>query len=81
MPSSPESLKDAIDGLAGDFKNEIPLKWKSITINNSYEITDIILPQTKDSRSLRLLALRKGTLNRVADIDGKELTKKYEFTA
>jgi hypothetical protein len=81
LPNTPENLERVIKGLADDIRDEIPSKWKSITINNSYEIKELILPQVKDSRMMRVLGLRKGILNRVAEIDGKEITKKYEFTA
>ncbi len=63
-----------------DFKQNIPEKWKSITIFNNYKITDIELPKNiKDSRELRIRAVRKGKIFRSIDIDGEIIEKQYSI--
>jgi len=81
LPNNEKTLARAISGLARDVKDEIPSKWKSIVVSNSYEITDLELPKDKNipSRDFRLLTLRKGNLNRSVEIDGKESVSKKEF--
>lgn len=84
LPNTPEALKDAIEFFAADYKDEIPAKFKSIQISNSYEITDLKLPDNKDkipSEQIRLQTLRKGILHRVAEIDEKAIKKDIPFSA
>ncbi|MFW9822298.1 MAG: hypothetical protein ACFFE4_05160 [Candidatus Thorarchaeota archaeon] len=65
-----------------DFASEIPEKWKTITINNNYKITDIDLPDHVDDWGLkRILAVRKGRIFRSVDIDGELIEKQYSFSA
>ncbi|UYP45785.1 hypothetical protein NEF87_002070 [Candidatus Lokiarchaeum ossiferum] len=84
IPNTPENLDLVLDMVAKDFKDEIPPKWKSITISNSYEITDLEFPpkdKNLNSRLFRLHTLRKGKLNRIAEIDKNSVTNTIEFTA
>jgi hypothetical protein len=83
LPNTPEIFARVIAGLAKDFKDEIPSKFKSIIINNSYEITDLVLPTDKSipSRDFRIHTVRKGILNRSCEIDGKSIVRKVNFVA
>lgn len=83
IPFSENNISRVLAGYAKDFKDEIPTKFKTLWITNSYEITDLILPTEKNipSRDFRILTLRKGTLNRVLVVDGNTITKKISFTA
>ncbi len=82
IPKTPELLKVIIDTFAKDFIDEIPIKWKSITIQNTYEITKLIFPEKKEglsSRKFRLNTLREGSLNRVATIDSIDNRNSIKF--
>lgn len=53
-----------------------------MVISNSYDINDLVLPKDeKDSRLLRLNTVRKGTVNRVMEVDGKTFKNKLQFAA
>ncbi|MFX1315178.1 MAG: hypothetical protein ACFE9T_04895 [Promethearchaeota archaeon] len=63
-----------------DFKSELPNTWKTITVFNNYKITDIDIPKNvKDSRLLRVMAIRKGKLLRSIDVDGEFIEKQYNI--
>ena len=82
IPKTPETLKSIIDTFAKDFIDEIPIKWKSMVIQNTYEITNLIFPDKKEglsSRKFRLNTLREGSLNRVATIDSIDHSNSVEF--
>lgn len=83
IPKTPELLKSIVNEIAGDFLDEIPSNWKTIILQNTYEITELILPKDKkiSSRLIRLNTLRKGVLNRVIEIDKEALKNSVEFTA
>jgi hypothetical protein len=82
MNNSPDILKFVLDGSAKDFLDEIPKTWKTMVISSSYDITDLILPKDeKDSRLLRINTVRKGTINRVMEVDGKTQKIKLQFAA
>ncbi|MFX1529251.1 MAG: hypothetical protein ACFFB4_16890, partial [Promethearchaeota archaeon] len=69
-----------LDSALSDFISEIPDKWKVILILNNYKINDIILPKdVKDSRILRIIAIRKGILMRSIEIDGDLIEKQYNI--
>jgi hypothetical protein len=82
LPNSPEILKAVIDSFAKDFKDEIPIKWKSLTLSNSYEITDLLLPSDKNlpSNEIRIQTIRKGILHRVLEVDGKSFKNNIQFS-
>ena len=82
IPKTPEILKTIIDTFAKDFVDEIPVKWKSIIIQNTYEISKLIFPEKKEglsSRKFRLNTLREGKLKRVATIDSVDHSNSIEF--
>ncbi|MHA1474715.1 MAG: hypothetical protein ACTSRX_04995 [Promethearchaeota archaeon] len=82
IPKTPETLKTIIDTFAKDFVDEIPIKWKSITIQNTYEISSLIFPEKREglsSRKYRLNTLREGTLKRVATIDSTDYNNSIKF--
>ncbi len=83
IPNSRENNKRVLQGFVSDFLDEIPDQWKSITVQNSYEIKDLVLPDkntVKDSRDIRLLTLRKGVLHREIEINKSIYKKDIEFT-
>ncbi len=62
--------------LIPDFMEELPEKFKSITLINEYKFNNIILPKkVKNSILMRLMAIREGKLVRTLRIDNEE-----EFT-
>ncbi len=82
IPKTPETLKKVIETFAKDFVDEIPIKWKSILIQNTYEISNLVFPEKKEglsSRKFRLNTLREGKLNRVATIDSADYNNSVEF--
>jgi hypothetical protein len=84
IPNTPESLQKIIDAVAVDFIDEIPKNWKSIVIQNSYEITDLQFPLQNpklSSRAFRLNTLRKGQLKRVAEINKETFSNSVDFIA
>jgi len=78
-----EELANAIlQEAVPDFLDEIPKSWQSITVQNIYYITDLVLPNRRlSSRKIRLNALRKGILKRIIDIDKEEYISEIDFTA
>ena len=80
MSNSDKNLNNLIDNALYDFKSDLPKSWKSIIIFNNYKITDIEIPQkVSNSRLLRVMAIRKGTLFRSLDIDGEIVEKQYSI--
>lgn len=79
--NSERNIKLIIDLVLEDFKLELPEKWKTTTITNNYNITDIIIPKNiKNSSLLRIMALRKGKMTRTLDVDGELIEKQYSIT-
>ncbi|MFX1420251.1 MAG: hypothetical protein ACFE9N_15160 [Promethearchaeota archaeon] len=63
-----------------DFKSEFPKNWKSFTIFNNYKIIDIEIPKNiKNSKLLRIMAIRKGKLLRTLEVDGEFMEKQYSI--
>jgi hypothetical protein len=84
LPNTPEILNDVIQAFAVDFKDEIPSKYKSLTITNVYEITDLMLPENMKqlpSAEVRLQTLRKGKIHRSVEVDGKTFSNDINFRA
>ncbi|MHA1678835.1 MAG: hypothetical protein ACTSWX_03830 [Promethearchaeota archaeon] len=82
IPNTQDNLSIIIETFAHDFKDEIPVKWKSMTIQNTYEITNLIIPTEREglsSRKIRLNTLREGVLHRVATIDSIEYKNSVKF--
>lgn len=64
------------------FDSEINPDVKKAEINNTYVITDIILPKGEtDPLKIREMAIRKGKIVRTVKIDEKITKKEHEFTA
>lgn len=77
-------LQALIEELASDFKREISLPFKSLSLANVYHIDEIIFPENREKLSpkeVRLQSKRKGTLSRILEVDGKEFKKEIEFVA
>ncbi|MFX0002246.1 MAG: hypothetical protein ACFE9C_11235 [Candidatus Hodarchaeota archaeon] len=75
-----KNLNNLIEKTLHDFKSNMPKNWKSLTIFNNYKITDIEIPKgIKNSRLLRVMAIRKGRLFRSLDIDGQVIEKQYSI--
>jgi len=75
-----KNLKFTIGAALSDFISEIPESWKAITIFNNYKITDIEIPKNiKNSKLLRIMAIRKGKLFRTIDVDGEIIEKQYSI--
>ncbi len=54
--------------------------FKSIEIKHSFIIKDLVLPKNeKDFEKIREMAIRKGSVVRTLNIDGKEVKKEVEF--
>ncbi len=75
-----DNLKSVIENIIPDFASDLPKNWKSMVLLNNYKITDIELPKdVKDSRMLRILAIRKGRLSRSIEVDSEIIEKQYSF--
>jgi hypothetical protein len=80
LSNTDANLKMVLDLTVPDFISEIPTKWKSLTIFNNYTIKEIVIPTNiKDSRLLRIMAIRKGNMFRSIDIDGELIEKQYSI--
>lgn len=74
------NIKLIIDLVLIDFKLNLPENWKTITITNNYNITDIIIPKNiQNSSLLRIMALRKGQMIRTLNVDGELIEKQYSI--
>ncbi len=74
------NLEMLLDLAAPDFKSELPNNWKSLTILNNYTIKQIEIPtNVKDTRMLRIMAIRKGKMTRSVEIDGDLIEKQYSI--
>jgi len=74
------NLKMVLDLAVPDFISEIPKNWKSLIILNNYKINEIELPKkVKDSRLLRIMAIRKGKIFRSVNINGELIEKQYSI--
>jgi len=58
-------------------------EFKKIEIKHKFTIDNIVMPETdeKDFAKIREMAKRAGKIERVLDIDGKEVRKEVEFEA
>jgi len=80
LSNTDANLKMVLDLAVPDFISEIPKKWKSIIIFNNYLIKEIEIPTNiKDSRLLRIMAIRKGKMFRSLNIDGELIEKQYSI--
>jgi hypothetical protein len=60
---------------------DIPQDFKKAKIRHSYDIKEIIMPETKekDFEKIRLMAKRKGKIKRMLEIDKKEIKFEKDF--
>lgn len=80
LSNTDANLKMVLDLAVPDFISDIPKKWKSIIILNNYKINEIEIPTNiKDSRLLRIMAIRKGKMFRSVNIDGELIEKQYSI--
>ena len=80
LENTEENLKSVIENIIPDFISDLPKKWRSIILLNNYKITDIQLPKdVKDSRLLRILAIRKGKIIRSIEVDSEIIEKQYSI--
>ncbi|MFX1378506.1 MAG: hypothetical protein ACFFA4_05395 [Promethearchaeota archaeon] len=80
LNNTDKNLNNIIDNALYDFKSDFPKNWKSLIIFNNYKITDIEIPKkVSNSRLLRIMAIRKGKLFRILDIDGEIIEKQYSI--
>ena len=81
LPFSAEVLDLALKEFLWDFYDEVPNKFRSINIQNSYNIVDLDMPdrKTTPSREFRIRTVRIGTLYRRVDISSETFTKEIEF--
>ncbi len=74
------NIKMVLDLVASDFKTDVPENWKTIILLNNYNITEIVIPKDiKESRLLRIMAIRKGKMYRSINIDGELIEKQYSI--
>ncbi len=80
LSNTEKNLNYTLEAILSDFKSELPKNWKTITLFNNYKIIDVEIPKSiKDSRLLRIMAIRKGTLFRIVNIDGEIIEKQYSI--
>jgi hypothetical protein len=83
VPNTPKILELLINEALPDFKDEISSKTKSIELDCTYNIEELILPpkdKVKDSADIRQNTLRKGELIRRCKIDDHSLSKTVKFS-
>ncbi|MHA1723566.1 MAG: hypothetical protein ACTSYC_07185 [Promethearchaeota archaeon] len=80
LANTKESMEIIIKAALSDFASDLPEKWKTILLSNNYSITEIEIPKNvKDSKLLRIMAIRKGILERILEVDGTTLEKQYSI--
>ncbi len=80
LDNTDANLEMMLDLAVPDFKSELPNNWKSLTILNNYTINQIEIPTNiKDTRMLRIMAIRKGKMIRSVEIDGDLIEKQYSI--
>nr|MDO8081746.1 hypothetical protein [Candidatus Freyarchaeota archaeon] len=75
-------LQDLIGELAPEFKGEIPLPFKSLSLANAYRIDELVFPENKEKLSpkeVRMQSKRKGNLSRILEVDGQKFKKEIAF--
>ncbi|TXT58989.1 MAG: hypothetical protein BAJALOKI2v1_270017 [Promethearchaeota archaeon] len=77
IENTTKNLETVLDKCFLDFKDELSNDWKKLTLKNTYDIEEIALPKdVKNSRMLRIMAIRKGKLTRTLIIDDEETMEK-----
>jgi hypothetical protein len=80
VKTNKQNLDLVYEHILPDFKSELPDDWTDIILTNTYQINDIEIPKdAKNSRMMRINAIRKGKLVRTVKIDEKIIKKKYSI--
>ena len=80
LANTDANIEMILDFALSDFKSELPNNWKSLIILNNYKIDQIVLPSNvKDSRMVRIMAIRKGKMTRSVEVDGDIIEKQYNI--
>lgn len=80
ISNTEKNLETILNFCVPDFKSELPGNWKSIIVFNNYKIEDIDMPKNiKNSRLLRIMAIRKGKLLRSIEVNGEIIEKQYNI--
>ena len=80
ISNTEKNLNYILKAVLSDFISELPKNWKKIILFNNYKISDIEIPKNiKNSRLLRVMAIRKGKLIRTVDVDGEIIEKQYSI--
>ncbi|MFX0000488.1 MAG: hypothetical protein ACFE9Q_08335 [Candidatus Hodarchaeota archaeon] len=80
ISNTEKNLNSTLNSTLSDFESELPKKWKTLLILNNYKITDIEIPKgIKDSKLLRIMAIRKGKLFRTLNVDDEIIEKQYSI--
>ena len=80
LSNTDANLKMVLDLTIPEFISDIPANWKTFTVFNNYKIKEIEIPTNiKDSRLLRIMAIRKGKMFRSIDINGEKIEKQYSI--
>ncbi|MHA1681564.1 MAG: hypothetical protein ACTSUE_11190 [Promethearchaeota archaeon] len=78
LPNTETVLESVVNALLPDASGELK-KFKKITLENEYDIEDIVIPEDSKISNKRLAAVRKGTLKRKFVIDGTESEIEYKL--
>ncbi|MHA1714431.1 MAG: hypothetical protein ACTSXP_02205 [Promethearchaeota archaeon] len=73
MSNTKENESEVLDALLPDFKDEIKQKYKTIKLENNYNIEDIEIPDDAKTNK-RLAAIRKGVLIRNINVFSSKKT-------
>jgi hypothetical protein len=80
IKNTDQNLNYVLNLVISDFKDDIPNKWKRLILLNNYKFNVIEIPENiKDSRLMRIMAIRKGKMFRSLEIDGEILEKQYSI--
>jgi hypothetical protein len=80
ISTTEKNIKLIYESALHDFKSDLPDNWKTITLTNNYKIEDIIIPkEAKNSLMMRIMAIRKGKMSRILDVDGTIIEKQYNI--
>lgn len=81
VETNQSNIELVYDYILSDFKSEMPNDWTDIILTNTYDIDEIEIPKdVKNSRMMRIMAIRKGKLIRTLKCDDKTFTREYSFS-
>ncbi|MHA1273379.1 MAG: hypothetical protein ACTSVV_19220 [Promethearchaeota archaeon] len=82
LVNNERNLEKILDNALPDVKTQLPEKWKTILITNTYKIEEVELPKNvENSALLRILAVRKGKIIRSIEVDGDLIENQFSFVA